>query len=132
MASASRACYYGPMLPRPAAPLAFALALLAPPVAAGEDGPLGTLPQGRYTCALPGDALGEAVLPLPEKTFHIDNGSTYRTAQGSGTYLLTGDTVRFTRGPMKGMQFERTGHGSLRQLDEQGRPGRERCVRSAR
>ena len=108
------------------------LPLATMPLAASPGGKLETLPQGRYTCALPGDALGEAFVVLPEQTFFIDNASTYRTESGAGTYLLTGDQVQFTRGPMKGMRFKRTSNGSLRWLDGNGEPGRVRCVRNVR
>ena len=112
--------------------LSAVLLCLAAPLVASPGGKLQTLPQGRYTCALPGDALGNAFVVLPDKEFVIDNGSTYRTAAGSGTYLLTGDQVQFTRGPMKGMRFERTGNGSLRWIEANGAPGRVRCVRNVR
>lgn len=113
-------------------PVLIALASTALPAAATPGGKLETLPQGRYTCSLPGDALGDAWVVIPEKGFVIDNGSTYRTDSGTGTYLLTGELVRFTRGPMKGMQFERTSNGALRWLDENGAAGRVRCVRALR
>ncbi len=102
------------------------------PALATPGGKIATLPAGNYTCAEPGDALGKAYVVLPDKDFRIDNGSTYSTKAGSGTYLLTGDLVRFTRGPMKGMAFERVASGTLRWLDENGQPGRVRCVRSVR
>lgn len=108
------------------------LLCFAAPLAAIPGGKLDTLPQGRYTCALPGDAAGEAFVILPDKAFVIDNGSTYRTENGSGTYLLTGEIVQFTRGPMKGMRFERTSSTSLRWIDETGQPGKVRCVRNVR
>ena len=101
-------------------------------LAATPGGKLETLPQGRYTCALPGDAAGEAFVVLPDKAFVIDNGSTYRTESGTGTYLLTGNVVQFTRGPMKGMRFQRTASASLRWIDENGQPGQVRCVRNVR
>lgn len=113
-------------------PALLILAATALPAAATPGGKLETLPQGRYTCALPGDALGEAWVVIPQQGFVIDNGSTYHTDGGAGTYLLTGELVRFTRGPMKGMQFERTSNGSLRWLDENGKAGRVRCVRAVR
>ncbi|MDZ4306521.1 hypothetical protein [Allopontixanthobacter sp.] len=97
---------------------------------AAPGGRLDTLPQGQYRCALPGDAAGAAWIPLEDRNFTIGNGSTYRTHQGSGTYLLTGTQVTFTRGPMKGLKFERTGSGTLRWIDDNGEPGRVRCVRS--
>jgi hypothetical protein len=109
-----------------------ALALAALPASASPGGKLETLPQGRYICALPGDAMGEAWVAIPQQGFVIDNGSTYRTDSGTGTYLLTGDQVQFTRGPMKGMRFQRTGAGALRWLDDNGQPGRVRCVRNVR
>lgn len=108
------------------------LLCLAAPLAATPGGKLDTLPQGRYTCALPGDAAGEAFVILPDKAFVIDNGSTYRTENGSGTYLLTGEIVQFTRGPLKGMRFERTSSASLRWIDGTGQPGKVRCVRNVR
>lgn len=98
--------------------------------AGAPGGPLGTLPIGEYVCSLPGDAGGKAWHIVPEKGFTIGNASTYHTDQGSGTYLLAGDQVRFTRGPMKGMRFERTSHGTLRWLDEDGNRGRVRCIRN--
>lgn len=98
---------------------------------AAPGGKLETLPLGYYTCSLPGDAAGAAWVVVPEKGFTIDNGSTYHTDEGNGTYLLTGDRVQFTRGPMKGMKFTRTSNATLRWIDEGGNPGRVRCVRSA-
>ncbi|WP_324260746.1 elongation factor P [Altererythrobacter sp. H2] len=106
--------------------------LATAPLGAMAGGKLQTMPQGRYICSLPGDALGKAWEEIPDKDFVIDNGSTYRTEAGTGTYLLTGRQVQFTRGPMKGMAFERISGGTLRLLDENGQPGRVRCVRSAR
>ena len=109
-----------------------ALSLAATPVSGGEmQGRLGTLPHGSYVCSLPGDAGGPAWRELEDKRFTIENASIYRTESGSGTYLLTGTRVTFTRGPMKGMKFERTGNASLRWIDDDGKPGRIRCIRSA-
>lgn len=109
---------------------ALAAALASPAFADAPGGPLGTLPIGEYVCSLPGDATGPAWRVVPEKGFTIDNASTYRTEAGAGTYLLAGNQVRFTRGPMKGMRFERTGNATLRWLDDNGEPGRVRCIRS--
>ena len=96
---------------------------------AATPGKLGTLPLGNYVCSEPGDAAGAAWVVLPGKNFTIGNGSTYHTADGSGTYLLTGKNVTFTRGPMKGMRFTRSGNATLRWIDDAGKPGRIRCVR---
>lgn len=103
---------------------------LSVPAQATSGGKLGTLPIGEYRCALPGDADGQAWITLEDKHFTIGNASTYHTSEGSGTYLLTGKRVTFTRGPMNGMKFERTGSGTLRWLDENGELSRVRCVRA--
>lgn len=107
-----------------------AIALLSlPAVSQGASGRLGTLPLGLYQCSEPGDAGGQAWIDLPEKHFTIGNGSTYHTEEGSGVYLLTGKRVIFTRGPMKGMRFQRLGKVTLQWIDDDGKPGRVRCVR---
>ena len=111
--------------------LAFAAAALtATPDAA--DGRLGTLESGRYLCELPGDAAGLASIPIQETWFDVINASSYVTGSGSGTYLLTGETVVFTRGPMKGLKFTRTGARSIRLVEGEGAPPKMRCVRSGR
>ncbi|MXO83431.1 elongation factor P [Altererythrobacter aestiaquae] len=92
-------------------------------------GRLGTLPHGFYVCSLPGDAGGAAWIDLPDKNFTISNASTYRNAEGAGTYLLTGKRVTFTGGPLKGMRFDRTGKSKLQWIANDGKPGRIRCVR---
>ncbi len=94
-----------------------------------RDGPIDTLPQGRYECALPGDAGGKAWRHQPERDFTIGNSSSYRTAEGSGTYLLRGKSLTFTRGPMKGQSFERVGIDTVRIRNADGSPGDLRCVR---
>lgn len=99
-------------------------------VIAAPGGRLGTLPLGEYRCALPGDAAGPAWVPLEDKHFTIGNASTYHTLGGSGTYLLTGEQVIFTRGPMKGMVFEKTGSNTLQWVESDGQLSRVRCVRS--
>lgn len=103
---------------------------LGAPSLAAPGGKLGTLPLGEYRCALPGDSGGLAWVPLEGREFNIGNASIYHTAEGSGTYLLTGKRVTFTRGPMKGMEFDRTGSGTLRWIDEDGELSRVRCVRA--
>lgn len=101
---------------------------LCTPVLAAPGGKLGTLPIGKYRCALPGDAGGQAWIPLEDRHFTIGNSSTYRTPDGSGTYLLTGKRVTFTRGPMAGMKFDRFSAATLRWIDENGEISRIRCV----
>ena len=112
--------------------IAIAAALAAAGASAAPGGKLGTLPQGRYVCSTPGDATGPAWRVIPGGGFTIETASTYHTETGSGTYLLTGKDVVFTRGPMKGQRFVQTGGVTLRWVDENGVPGRVRCVRSGR
>ncbi|GGD91835.1 hypothetical protein GCM10011515_09400 [Tsuneonella deserti] len=113
------------------ASIAIALAAAAAaPLAAG--GPLGTLPLGRYLCELPGDAAGPASRPVEGAWFDIINASSYVTDGGDGTYLLTGDDVVFTRGPMRGARFERTGVRALKRTDLTGPLAKMRCVKTGR
>ncbi len=99
------------------------------PASAAPGGKLDTLPIGEYRCALPGDADGQAWIPLEDRHFTIGNSSTYRTPDGSGTYLLTGERMTFTRGPLEGMKFDRISSATLRWIDENGEASRIRCVR---
>ncbi len=87
------------------------------------------MPLGEYRCSVPGDAAGPAWHLLENTEFKIVNASTYRTADGYGTYLLTSDTLTFTRGPMNGMRFKRTGTRTVRWIDGNGKPSAVRCVR---
>lgn len=104
-------------------------ALAAAGFAQDRKGRLNTLPHGQYICSLPGDAGGAAWTEISDKSFAIENASTYRTQSGAGIYLLTGKRVTFTRGPMKGWRFERTGTAKLQQIDQNGALGRMRCIR---
>lgn len=105
------------------------VALTAEPADAVPGGRLGTLPLGRYICALPGDATGEAITKVEGAWFDILTASSYLAEGGRGTYLLTGDDLVFTRGPMRGVRFIRQSSRTLRKLDENGEPGRMRCTR---
>ncbi|RDC59729.1 hypothetical protein HME9302_00923 [Alteripontixanthobacter maritimus] len=93
-------------------------------------GRLGLLKTGQYRCALPGDAAGPAIREMPEMNFTIDNASTYHDVSGSGTYLLIGNVVTFTRGPMKGVRFARYTANTLRKLDDNGEKTRLLCKRA--
>lgn len=114
---------------KPVRTLIFAALMTCAAAASAVTGKLGTLPLGNYVCSEPGDAGGAAWVPLEGKSFTIANGSTYHTPEGSGTYLLAGKSVTFTRGPMKGMRFERTGRTKLRWVDANAKLGRIRCIR---
>ncbi len=102
----------------------------AAPAANAANGRLGTLPHGIYVCSLPGDAGGTAWRELPDMGFTIGNASTYRTNEGVGTYLLTGERVTFTRGSMKGMMFDRISDTTLMYREKDGSKDRVRCVRT--
>lgn len=96
---------------------------------AGARDRIGTLPQGRYECGLPGDATGQAWVVDPAFNFSIASASRYDSAKGMGTYLLVGHDVIFTRGPMKDMRMRRHASGLLQQVDADGELGRLRCHR---
>lgn len=109
------------------------LLLAACPVApAFAQGDLGTLPTGRYFCELPGDAMGLASVPLKDMWFDVTNAATYVSSGGSGTYLLEGKRLTFTRGPLEGMQFTRVGQGTLKAANQKPERAKMRCVRSGR
>lgn len=108
-------------------------ALLAPlaaaPALAADGGPIDTILLGYYACELPGDATGPAGHRRPEENFWIIAGSSYRTEQGHGAYLLTGNRVIMTSGPMRGEKFRRVSNGFLRKLNADGTDTALRCVR---
>lgn len=111
----------------------FAVLLLATAgfgTAAHAEGKLGTLPHGRYVCELPGDAAGLASRPVDKAWFEITNASTYVAETGKGTYLLSGDDVVFTRGPMRGARFERVSPKRLQRTNLEGEFAKMRCVRT--
>lgn len=113
------------------APIAALAAVMLAAAAGAQDGPM-TLPTGRYLCELPGDATGPASVKVEGAWFDIVNASAYVTEGGGGTYLLNGKTLVFTRGPLKGAKFERTGARALRRLEAQGQFAKLRCVRTGR
>jgi hypothetical protein len=109
---------------------ALVAAAAALPSSAQADGPIGTLPLGRYLCELPGDAAGPTSRPIDKAWFDVTNGSSYRAATGKGTYLLRGDEVVFTRGPMRGARFERVSPKALQRTNLEGEFAKMRCVRT--
>ena len=111
-------------------PIPFLMALAATLVPIGGSvaaRDIGVLPQGRYQCALPGDAQGRAYVPVPDLSFRITSASRYVHISGKGIYLLEGDTLVFTRGPLKDMRLRRVPGGLLRQVKSDGTLGRVRC-----
>lgn len=92
-------------------------ALTAPAInaaAAAPGGRLGVLPPGFWQCGVPGDAMGSALIVDDRRSFVTRRNSAYSTREGSGTYLLTGATVTFTRGPLKGLSLHREDRNRLR------------------
>lgn len=127
--------------------LAFAagLAALAPGGLHGQDrkasgpqpragvpsgGTLGILAHGTWECALPGDAGGEAFLPVAAEGFVIGDASSYETADGGrGIYLMRGTEVVFTRGPKKDQRFRVLGEDTVQKLNADGTVSRLTCTR---
>ena len=93
-----------------------------------SGGMLGTMPHGIYQCALPGDAAGRAYEVVEGEQFRIRTASSYRDDKGSGTYIMRGNELTFTRGPRKGERFRRVGQNQLRKL-ENGKPTKLLCTR---
>lgn len=110
--------------------LILALAFAAMPLPAQAQGRLLLLPTGEYECALPGSAAGRAWIEQPELGFTIVHASLYRTAKGQGTYLMKGDRVEFTRGPMQGTRMMRVSSRMLQIVEKDGELGRLRCHRA--
>lgn len=104
-------------------------ALAATPNEQTEGGPLGTMPHGRYQCALPGDAVGAAINVVETASFRISQASSYKNAEGSGIYLMRGKMLTFTRGPKKGEKFERVGSSQLQQVNADGSLSKLICTR---
>lgn len=96
-----------------------------------HDGRLDTLKRGYYACERPGDAEVGPGIAANEYDFLVINGSRYRTPDGTGTYLRTGEKVQMTSGPRKGDAFAMKGE---RFLEMTAGPGTElaiRCILSA-
>ena len=47
----------------------------------------------------------------------------------AGTYLLTGDALTMTGGPMRDWRFHRVSTSYLRKIEADGSEGKLRCVR---
>jgi len=105
-----------------------ALATLLPTMAqAVPGGRLGTMPTGRYECALPGDVAGPSVRIVDDASFVILNASSYRTSAGQGSYLLLGESFTFTTGPFAGRRFRRASEWTVEAADPS--QARLRCTR---
>lgn len=112
---------------------AIALSLLVTsPAAAAPGGDLETIPIGDYVCELPGDATGPAGVHVPNEDFTVVTASSYRAGGAMGSYLLVGDQLTMTSGPLRGKRYQRQSEGFVRMLDAKGNPGDLRCVRLKR
>lgn len=100
----------------------------AAPLLAAPGGALDTLPRGQYVCELPGDATGPVGRRASEREFTITNSSSYVARGLTGTYLLTGDQVTMTGGPLAGERFHRVSGGFLRLQDASGQDTTLRCI----
>lgn len=123
---------YGVPMIRFLAPVALLAALGAPALSPALARDIGVLPQGMYQCSLPGDAAARPWVPVPDLSFRISSASRYNHDAGKGVYLLEGDTLVFTRGPLKDMRLRRTDAGLLQQVKSDGTLGRVRCHRMSR
>ena len=106
---------------------AFAVALSP---ASAQPGRINTLPLGHYECTLPGSANGPAWQRVPDADFTIHNASSYEMHGIRGIYLLRGNQVTFTAGPLRGQSMERTGRNILRARNADGSLDPMRCVRA--
>ena len=91
-------------------------------------GPLNTMPQGTYECALPGDASGPAYRVQPDEEFRIGTASRYNNNVGKGLYIMRGDELTSTVGPKKGQRYRRVGSNQLAQIRD-GKRTRLLCTR---
>lgn len=105
------------------------LLTLACPSAALSASDLAVLPQGRYGCWTAGSATGPARIDDPAYRFTIVRGSSYASAGGGGTYLLAGDLLVFTRGPLKDLRLRRNRDGYWQRIARDGKPGALKCSR---
>lgn len=104
-------------------------AAAAAPALAVPGGEIGWLRPATYQCEMPGDATGPVGLRVPAADFNVINANTYETPQGRGTYLLTGDLLQLTSGPLYGARYHRISNNFLRQIGSDGKDTAMRCVR---
>ena len=109
--------------------LPFALFALSAAALAVPGGPIDVLAPAAYQCEMPGDASGPVGYRVASEDFTIVNSNTYYTAQGRGTYLLTGDLLVLTSGPKRGYKYNRISDNFLRKLGPDGKDSALRCVR---
>ena len=107
------------------------IALCAGAPALAASGPLSTLTLGRYVCERPAEPGSQVAVTDPQTSFAVTTASRYVAGDGTrGTYLLTGDTIEMTSGPLAGTRLVRLRGSFLRVLGADGVPGPTRCVLS--
>lgn len=87
---------------------------------AEPGGAIQTLTRGSYQCGRAGDASGERWKVDLQTGFVVINGSSYRTPDGRGTYLLSGRVVQFTSGPLARQALKMERQGRLRFVEDNG------------
>lgn len=102
--------------------------LASQPVQAVPGGEIGTLLTGRYKCEKAGDIGGITRIHLPEEDFRVITGSNYVSGGKRGSYLLTGDRVVMTGGPLKGRKYRKTSSRYLKILNTNGTDSERRCI----
>lgn len=103
--------------------------IAAPAISQSSGGAIGTLPAGSYQCELPGDASARAGVRQPARDFTVSGASSYEQGGARGTYLMRGNNIQMTSGPMQGQRFARMGDGYIKETSADGSPGRLRCIR---
>lgn len=106
------------------------IALFATPALAASGGPLDTLMLGQYECERPGAPAAPPVAE-PAASFMITTSSRYVTPSGEGSYLLTGNSIAMTSGPLAGTRLLRVRSHFLRRIEDD-KPGPVRCVLARR
>ena len=95
-----------------------------------HDGRLDVIDRGYYACETPGDAEIGPGIAASEYDFLVISASRYRTPDGTGSYLRTGDKVQMTSGPKKGEAFEMKGERFLEMTVGKGAELGIRCIRA--
>ena len=109
----------------------FVMTLCAAGPLAARPGPMSTLTLGRYVCERPAEPGSQAAVTDAAASFAVTTASRYVASDGTrGTYLLMGNEVEMTSGPLAGTRLVRLRESFLRVIGANGEPGPTRCVLS--